>query len=87
MTGFRLPGYTEQTISGVNTFVLSNNQKDVTASRSELCLRGDTSFAMQDAFLTLRGRAAWGHNFNTDRSINAVFQTLPASGFTVNGAT
>jgi uncharacterized protein with beta-barrel porin domain len=34
--------------------------QDVTASRSELGLRGDTSFAMQDAVLTLRSRAAWG---------------------------
>ncbi len=41
---------------------------------------------MQDAIVTLRGRAAWAHNFNTDRSINAIFQTLPASGFVVNGA-
>ena len=35
---------------------------------------------------TLRGRAAWLHNFNTERSVSTVFQTLPASGFTVYGA-
>lgn len=87
VTSFFLPNYNEQTMGGVNTFALSYAQKDVTASRSELGLRGDTSFAMQDAILTLRGRAAWAHNFDTDRSINAIFQTLPASGFTVNGAT
>ena len=41
---------------------------------------------MQDAVLTLRGRAAWAHDFNTDRSIAATFQTLPGAGFVVNGA-
>ena len=36
--------------------------------------------------LTLRGRAAWAHDFNPDRSIGAVFQTLPGAAFVVNGA-
>ena len=36
--------------------------------------------------LILRGRAAWAHAFETDRSINAVFQNLPVAGFTVFGA-
>lgn len=58
----------------------------MTASRTELGLRGDTSFAMSDAIGTLRGRAAWAHNFNTDRSVSAIFQTLPAAGFVVTGA-
>ena len=39
--------------------------------RSELGLRTDKSFAMQDGIFTLRGRAAWAHNFNTDRTIGA----------------
>ena len=52
--------------------------RSVTASRSELGLRSDKSFAMQDGIFTLRGRAAWAHNFNTDRGIGATFQTLPA---------
>lgn len=85
-TTFFLPGYAEQVVAGVNTFALSYAEKDVTASRTELGLRGDTSFAMQDAIVTLRGRAAWAHNFNTDRSVTAIFQTLPASAFVVNGA-
>ena len=41
---------------------------------------------MQNGILTLRGRAAWAHNFNTDRSITPVFQTLPGAAFVVNGA-
>jgi uncharacterized protein with beta-barrel porin domain len=86
VTSFFLPGYAEQVTAGVNTFALNYTDKDVTATRSELGLRADTSFLMQNALVTLRGRAAWAHNFNTDRSISAIFQTLPASGFTVFGA-
>ena len=41
---------------------------------------------MQGAILTLRGRAAWAHDFNTDRNIAATFQTLPGASFVVNGA-
>jgi uncharacterized protein with beta-barrel porin domain len=41
---------------------------------------------MQGAILTLRGRFAWAHDFDPDRSIAATFQTLPGASFTVNGA-
>jgi len=41
---------------------------------------------MQDAILTLRGRFAWAHDFNTNRNIAATFQTLPGASFVVNGA-
>ena len=41
---------------------------------------------MTDCIFTLRGRAAWAHDFNTDRSIGATFQTLPGASFVVNGA-
>ena len=36
--------------------------------------------------LDLRGRAAWAHDFNPDRSIAATFQALPGASFVVNGA-
>jgi len=85
-TSFWQPGYAEQVSAGVNTFALAYSDRTVTASRSELGLRGDTSFVTADAVVTLRGRAAWAHNFNTTRNIDAIFQTLPVSGFTVFGA-
>jgi uncharacterized protein with beta-barrel porin domain len=85
-TTFDLPAYAEQVLSGANTFALTYASKSVTASRSELGLRTDKSFAMQDSILTLRGRAAWAHDFNTDRNIAATFQTLPGASFVVNGA-
>lgn len=85
-TTFYLPSYAEQAITGTNTFALSYASKDATDSRSELGLRGDKSFVMQDAILTLRGRAAWAHDYNADRSVAATFQTLPGASFVVNGA-
>jgi uncharacterized protein with beta-barrel porin domain len=85
-TTFELPAYAEQVIAGANTFALTYGAKDATASRSELGLRSDKSFAMPNGIFTLRGRAAWAHNFNTDRNIGATFQTLPGASFVVNGA-
>jgi len=85
-TTFDLPAYTEQAVGGATTFALAYGAKSVTASRTELGLRSDKSFAMQDGIFTLRGRAAWAHEFNTDRFIGATFQTLPGASFVVNGA-
>ena len=85
-TTYQLPAYAEQVLSGSNAFALNYAARDVTAGRSELGVRLDRSFAMQNAILTLRGRAAWAHNFNTDRSVTALFQTMPGATFLVSGA-
>jgi autotransporter-associated beta strand protein len=85
-TTFDLPAYAEQVLSGANTFALGYAAKSVTATRSELGLRTDKSFAMQDAILTVRGRFAWAHDYNSDRNIGATFQTLPGASFVVGGA-
>jgi uncharacterized protein with beta-barrel porin domain len=85
-TTYSLPAYAEQVLSGAGTFALNYAAKDVTASRTELGVRADKSFAMQNGILTLRGRAAWAHDFNTDRNVTALFQTLPGASFVVNGA-
>jgi uncharacterized protein with beta-barrel porin domain len=60
--------------------------KSVTDTRSELGIRTDKSFAVQDGILTLRGRFAWAHDFDLDRSIAATFQALAGASFVVNGA-
>jgi uncharacterized protein with beta-barrel porin domain len=83
---FDLPAYAESVLSGANTFALVYAAKTVTATRSELGLRSDKSYAVGDAILTLRGRAAWAHDFNAERSIAATFQSLPGASFVVNGA-
>jgi autotransporter-associated beta strand protein len=85
-TTFDLPSYAEQAVAGATTFALAYDAKSVTDARAELGLRTDKSFAVQDGILTLRGRAAWAHDFNPDRSIAATFQTLPGASFGVNGA-
>jgi autotransporter-like protein len=85
-TTFDLPAYAESALSGANTFALAYGSQSVTDTRSELGLRTDKSFAMQNAILTLRGRAAWAHDFDPNRAIGATFQTLPGASFVVNGA-
>jgi uncharacterized protein with beta-barrel porin domain len=85
-TTFDLPSYAESALAGSSTFALAYNAKDVTDSRSELGIRSDKSFALSDAILTLRGRAAWAYDFNPDRNIAATFQALPGASFVVNGA-
>jgi len=86
VTNFDLPAYAESALAGATTFALSYAARSVTATRGELGLRSDKSFAMNDTILTLRGRAAWAHDFNTDRNVTALFQTLPGAAFVVNGA-
>jgi uncharacterized protein with beta-barrel porin domain len=86
VTAFDLPAYAEQAVTGNNTFALSYGAKNATDTRSELGLRTDKSFALDDAVVTLRGRAAWAHDFNADRNIAATFQALPGASFVVNGA-
>ncbi len=85
-TTFDLPGYAEQAMVGSNAFALTYNAKDVTDTRTELGIRTDKSFAMTDGILTLRGRLAWAHDYDPNRSIAATFETLPGASFVVNGA-
>jgi uncharacterized protein with beta-barrel porin domain len=85
-TTFDLPGYAEQTLAGSNVFALNYGGKDVTDTRSELGIRTDKSWAMTDGILTLRGRVAWAHDYDPNRSIAATFQSLPGASFVVNGA-
>lgn len=86
LTALDLPAYRESVLVGANTFALAYGSRGVTNTRTEFGLRSDKSFAMQTAVLTLRGRAAWAHDFNPDRTASATFQTLPGASFVVNGA-
>ncbi|HMJ42010.1 MAG TPA: autotransporter domain-containing protein [Pseudolabrys sp.] len=85
-TSFMLPGYSETATSGSNQFALTYASKTTTDVRTELGARTDKSFLVHDGIFTLRGRAAWAHDSNTDRPVTAAFQALPGSSFTVNGA-
>jgi hypothetical protein len=85
---FHLPGYSERATAGAAAFALTYGAQTTTATRTEFGAWFDhRSQLAAGAALILRGRLAWVHDFNTDRSINAVFQTLPGASFTVSGAT
>jgi uncharacterized protein with beta-barrel porin domain len=85
-TTIDLPGYAEHVFNGADLFALNYGSKSVTDPRSELGVRTDKSWAVQDAILTLRGRLAWAHDYNTERGLAVTFQSLPASSFVINGA-
>ena len=66
---------------------MSYASQTVTDTRTELGVWADSRHMLStEAAAVLRGRAAWVHDFNPDSRINAVFQTLPGSNFTVDGA-
>jgi len=83
---FDLPAYAEQAIVGSNQFAQAYGAHDPTDVRTELGIRTDKSWLVNDGILTLRGRLAWAHDYDPDRSIGATFQTLPGASFVVNGA-
>lgn len=86
VTDFNLPNYSEISLNGGGLFALNYAAQSLTDTRSELGLRTDKSYAMQNGVLTLRGRAAWAHDYNPSRAVTALFQTLPGTSFVVNGA-
>ncbi|WP_246801211.1 autotransporter domain-containing protein [Bradyrhizobium genosp. L] len=84
---FNLPAYAETAVIGTPLFALNYANQSTTVGRTELGLRTDKSYALQDAVLTLRGRTAWAHDYNNNNSVSAIFQSLPGTSFVVNGAT
>jgi uncharacterized protein with beta-barrel porin domain len=85
-TTVALPSYAEAVLGGSNAFALNYDGKTVTDARAELGVRTDKVFAAGNGDLTLRGRLAWQHDFNPNRTISATFQALPDASFVVNGA-
>ncbi|MDB5579322.1 MAG: outer rane autotransporter barrel domain protein, partial [Bradyrhizobium sp.] len=85
-TTFYLPSYGETATSGSNQFALSYGSKTVTATRGELGFRFDKAMLVRDGVFTLKAKSAWAHDWNTDRSATATFQSLPGATFIVNGA-
>ncbi len=84
---FRTPSYSETADSGVSILALDYEAQTTTAIRSELGTRVSWTIPVHDdASLTVRARAAWAHDFRSDQRIDAAFQVLPGSTFTVYGA-
>jgi outer membrane autotransporter protein len=84
---FWTPPYIENAIAGANTFALTYSSRSVTATRTEIGSWFDKQFAVGGGNeLALRTRVAWAHDHFNRTGVNAVFQALPGSNFTVNGA-
>ena len=82
---FHTPSYSETDLSNTG-FGLSYNAIHATDTRSEIGARFDDLIMLGAMPLVLRARAAWAHDWVTNPSLGAVFQTLPSTAFIVNGA-
>jgi autotransporter-associated beta strand protein len=83
---FRAPSYNEMDAGG-GGLALSYGSRDATDTRSELGVRYDRTMLLDsNALLTFRGRFAWAHDWVSDPTLTAAFQSLPGSSFVVGGA-
>ena len=82
---FHTPNYSETDRTG-GGFGLTYNAVNATDTRSEFGARFDNLTVWDGLPLVLRGRLAWAHGWVSNPALGAVFQTLPGSNFTVNGA-
>jgi uncharacterized protein with beta-barrel porin domain len=82
---FQTPSYSETDLSG-GGFALSYGAVNATDTRSELGARVDNLQIVAGMPLVLRGRLAWAHDWVSNPSQSAVFESLSGTGFTVGGA-
>jgi outer membrane autotransporter protein len=82
---FHTPSYSESDLTG-GGFGLSYAAMNATDTRSELGARFDAPTLLGALPLVLRGRIAWAHDWVSNPSLAAAFQTLPGASFIVNGA-
>jgi uncharacterized protein with beta-barrel porin domain len=82
---FHTPGYSETDLNG-GGFGLSYNAMNGTDTRSELGGRFDDLTAIAGMPVILRTRIAWAHDWVSNPALNASFQSLPGTSFTVFGA-
>jgi uncharacterized protein with beta-barrel porin domain len=55
-------------------------------TRTELGARFDAPTLLYGLPLIVRSRVAWAHDFVANPSLDAAFESLPGTSFTVNGA-
>jgi outer membrane autotransporter protein len=82
---FHTPTYSETDLTG-GGFGLSYAAMSGTDTRSELGARFDDPTLLGSLPLILRARLAWAHDWVSNPALNAAFQALPGTGFTVNRA-
>jgi autotransporter-associated beta strand protein len=82
---FHTAPYSESDPSG-GGFGLSYAAMNATDVRTELGARFDDPTLVAGMPLVLLGRLAWAHDFVSNPSLGATFESLPGTNFTVNGA-
>jgi outer membrane autotransporter protein len=83
---FSTPSYSETDLGG-GGFGLAFAARTATDTRSELGTRFERVVAVDPTFvLALKARLAWAHDWVSDPTLAATFETLPGASFTVNGA-
>ncbi len=82
---FQTPSYSENDLTS-GGFGLSYNAMNGTDTRGELGSRFDDLTTFDNLPLILRTKLAWAHDWVSNPSLNASFESLPGTGFTVNGA-
>jgi uncharacterized protein with beta-barrel porin domain len=82
---FHTPDYRETDLTG-GGFGLAYNGMTANDTRSELGARFDHLQLVDGMPLLLRARVAWAHDWVSNPSLTATFQTLPGASFIVNGA-
>ncbi len=82
---FQTPSCSETDLTG-GGLGLSYNAMSGTDTRSELGSRFDDLTTLDNLPLILHAKLAWAHDWVSNPSLNASFQSLPGTSFTVNGA-
>jgi autotransporter-associated beta strand protein len=82
---FHTPGYSETDLTA-GGFGLSYAAMTGTDTRSELGARFDDPTLLSAMPLILRAKVAWAHDWVSNPALNASFESLPGTSFTVFGA-
>ena len=82
---FHTPSYGESDLTS-GGFGLSYAAMNTTDVRSEIGARFDNPEVIAGMPLLLRARVAWAHDWVSNPSLSAAFESLPGTTFTVNGA-
>jgi uncharacterized protein with beta-barrel porin domain len=79
------PTYTETAAFGAGTAAQTFAARDTTSTRSEFGAWVDNRSFVNLGSVSVRGRAAWVHNYDRNAVSNVAFAVLPGTDFTVNG--
>jgi outer membrane autotransporter protein len=83
---FHTPTYSETDLTG-GGLGLTYSAMTANDTRSELGARFDDPTLLNGMPLILRARLAWAHDWVSNPTLDAVFESLPGASFVVNGAT